>query len=997
MATRRLVVEVVGDASSLSRTFRGASADSAKLGGSLGKLSIGLGQLAKGVIEVDLLQKAIEGLHAAVDLGIEGFTNTTKVAAQTAAVIKSTGDVSNLSAKQVHSLAAELSNVSGIDDEVIQSAENTLLAFTQIRDFAGKGNDIFTRATKVVTDYASRTGKAATSAATIIGRALADPATKAVALSRAGIVLAKSQLAALKATEKNSGVVAAQGVLLGDLEARYKGAAAAAGKTLPGQLDILRERFKDLAGDLVGDVLPAFSRTIGGLTGLVEKVTETQGFRAKLNIIWTGVEGAAKGAESAIGSAIAKVDWNKVWAEANGIADGLQKRLDEIDWTKVGKTIGDGIAKGVAEATGVVKPLAAKLDQAFQTAFKSIDFNKLGRAIGPGLAAAVVSAIATVLDPSFWLKNWDLTLAIAATAFSGGLGRIAGKFVAPFARLGAKIAPELADFGTEIALRLIDSLERVSPKLGTAADVIVKRLVDGFARGLSALAGVADRALAKLLGPFVRFYQRASGLTRFTIKVLGAQAAIDEVARVVSKIAGVFAGLADTIGHALDGAWQELERGAIKAALAIVDPFTHIPNQIVGNKFQDIKASLQAQLDGMVSASQTAVASIQAAFSKLPADPFANAITIPAQAAAVVKAIGGRNASAGFATETPQLPPVPAAPARKGLTAAQRNQFFDNAISSDLTRAGFLTSIKAQIAALQNIAGLISARLAATKDVTRRRTLEDQLLSVRSQIRSDQGQVGQDFLSTLQFGVTKAQATATFKDDAPAFQALEAGIRARIKATGDTLDLEQQLFEAVQGVKAAKTAQLSAKDFKILGFDPTGDDITPGLKRLRKEFASVTDAISGTSLDTSKIRTELARIKEVISDSLVPQDVRAKMQALLADLEGQLKKAGSQLGFKQLDTSKFAESLGLTGDAKRRAEAKLSQIGKGGTVPNAGVGAFGVAIPSQGDAGLRGLTITPSTVVVKVNENEIGRASMSWKISHDRRNPSQRRGPNAGH
>ncbi len=879
MATRKLIVEVVGDASGLSRTFRGASADAQSLGGSLGRLSIGLGQLVKGFVFIEVLQKAFQGLDDAVHIGIGGFTDTTRVAAQTAAVIKSTGDASNLSAKQVHALAASLSNVSGIDDEVIQSAENVLLSFTQIRDFAGKNNDIFTRATKVVTDYESRTGKAASTSATIIGRALADPATKAVALSRAGIVLTKSQLDALKAIEKTSGVVAAQKVLLSDLESRYQGAAAAAGKTLPGQLDILRERFKDFAGELVGDVVPAFSGALKGLTAFVVKLTETKGAHAKFDVVVDGL----KDLGSKIEGEFDKIDFRGI---ASRLAGRAGAALKAVNWKaaieEAGRAAGDALS-------ATFNKLADVLDR--------VNFNEVGRSIVRDLGKAIGAVVVFLKS-----VNWD---AVAKATF--------------------------------------------------------RLLVAAFKAQVNLMAGIGE-AVGKAL--------------------------------------------VDGIGRGLDSVGSALEAKAIKVVLGIIDPFTSIPSILgpEGGMARDLKTKLHATLDSLNAPSAADGATVGATF-------VAGIIGAVNQAqgalAAALKSgiavsqaagAGSRNTSGttSDATPNPALPPAPAAPRAAGLSATQRNSFFDSAISSDLTRAGFITNIKSQIGALQTIAGLISARLAATKDVTRRRTLEDQLLSVQSQIKGDQAQVASDFLASLQFGITKAQATATFRDDVAAFTALENGIKAEIKATGDTLDLQQQLFDAVQGLKAAKSSQLSAKDFKILGFGPTGDDITPGLKRLRTEYANVVKEISGTSLDTSKVRTELAAIKKVISDSLVPPDVRTKMQQLLADLEGQLTKAGNQLGFKQLDTSAFADSLGLTGDAKRRAEAKLSQIGKGGTVPNTGVGAFGVGVPTGSSAGGRGLTITPSTVVVKIDQSEIGRASMTWKISHDRRNPSQRRGPNAG-
>lgn len=347
----------------------------------------------------------------------------------------------------------------------------------------------------------------------------------------------------------------------------------------------------------------------------------------------------------------------------------------------------------------------------------------------------------------------------------------------------------------------------------------------------------------------------------------------------------------------------------------------------------------------------------------------------------------------------------------KGLTATQRNQFFDSAISSDLTRAGLLESVQGQIAALQRIAGLITARLAATKDVTRRRTLEDQLLQVQAQIRGDQKQAGQDFLSGLQLGFTKAQATTTFKDDLAALAALKAGIQAQIAATGDsvdlegqlfdvtqqikavhaqvfqqridlaqfrvtkaestpgfaddlkalkaledgiraqiketgtTLDLQQQLFAVQQQIKAAKSSALSAKDFKLLGFGPTGEDIIPGKNRLKKELAAVQGLVAGTKFDTPKIRAQLATIGTLLTNALVPADVRAKMQELLSNLRKQLDGHLALLTkFQHQSSAKFAASIpGLTPAQTRAVRAAFAGVGAGGTVPTRGPAFAGAA------------------------------------------------------
>jgi hypothetical protein len=79
--------------------------------------------------------------------------------------------------------------------------------------------------------------------------------------------------------------------------------------------------------------------------------------------------------------------------------------------------------------------------------------------------------------------------------------------------------------------------------------------------------------------------------------------------------------------------------------------------------------------------------------------------------------------------------------ARRGPTAEQRNTWFDAMISRQLDRVQDL-SLRRQLARLRTIAQEIRARLAVTRDTTRRLTLEDRLLDVLRQQRSVQEQIG---------------------------------------------------------------------------------------------------------------------------------------------------------------------------------------------------------------------------------------------------------------
>lgn len=450
MANRKLVVEIVGDASSLQRTFRAAT-------GEVQRFSIGIGSLVKATLVIGAVQKAIQGLSATVHLGIEEFQDNAKVAAQTAAAIKSTGGIAGVTAKHVDALGLSLSNLSGIDDEVVRAGENVLLSFRNIRNQAGKGNDVFDRATKAVVNFAARTGRDVPQAANILGRALEDPARKAASLARAGIVLSASQLKLIKRLEDSGNALGAQKLLLAQLEDRFGGAAAAAGKTLGGQLNVLRERFKDLAGSGIALIAPSVARAAAGLTGLVRKLSEASGAGAKFKILGSALSDLdsqfkqfATRLITGARRAFDNIDWRAVFdgvrqgfvtefrrlrtlfiAEiglfadvAKTVGDALRRGFNAVDWNAVGRTVLRGLARLGRLAGQAITGLLTLITQALQ----HVNFQKVGKALVDGFALAV-AAVGTFLLHVNWAAviGASIRLAIAAIRATGSLLLGAGR------------------------------------------------------------------------------------------------------------------------------------------------------------------------------------------------------------------------------------------------------------------------------------------------------------------------------------------------------------------------------------------------------------------------------------------------------------------------------------------------------------------------------------------------------------------------------------------
>ena len=161
--------------------------------------------------------------------------------------------------------------------------------------------------------------------------------------------------------------------------------------------------------------------------------------------------------------------------------------------------------------------------------------------------------------------------------------------------------------------------------------------------------------------------------------------------------------------------------------------------------------------------------------------------------------------------------------APKGATVAQRNSWFDAMVGRRELRAGLLTSASAQLAAFKAIGRILTARIAATHDITRKLSLEDQGLQNAATVAGLQVQIAADLKQKqldaaqkikdqidaartekqgwLDFAIERAQATATIKDDLAAYRAKEQFLKGLIKTEGRTLDLVSELWRTRQQIK----------------------------------------------------------------------------------------------------------------------------------------------------------------------------------------------------
>jgi hypothetical protein len=197
------------------------------------------------------------GVAAGLKTGFGEVKDYTAGLASLRAGLKSTGGVAGLSAKQMENLASRVEAYSGQTDDSIVASEKLLVTFKAVRDEAGKGNDIFTQATKTTADMATVFGGDASSSAIQLGKALNDPIKGISALTRVGVSFDEQQKKAIGRYVKHNDVLDAQKVILRELNSEVGGQARAYGQTLPGQIDRTTRAYEGITQELATDLLPA--------------------------------------------------------------------------------------------------------------------------------------------------------------------------------------------------------------------------------------------------------------------------------------------------------------------------------------------------------------------------------------------------------------------------------------------------------------------------------------------------------------------------------------------------------------------------------------------------------------------------------------------------------------------------------------------------------------------------------------------------------------------
>ena len=223
----------------------------------------------------DMFAKTLKrtiGIGALIAVGkkaIDEAQQAYQVSQLTNVILKNTGANAYTSVQQVSALAQSLSNLTGVDDELVQAGSNVLLSFGNIRN-AGKGSAaVFDRATAAAVDMSKAMGTDVASASKVLGKALADPVKGVQQLRRAGVLLTAEQQAQIKVLQQRGDLLGAQQVVLAAVEGRFKGAAAA----MASPIERLQTMLNNLLEIVGTPILDALVPIVSALTPVFEALS----------------------------------------------------------------------------------------------------------------------------------------------------------------------------------------------------------------------------------------------------------------------------------------------------------------------------------------------------------------------------------------------------------------------------------------------------------------------------------------------------------------------------------------------------------------------------------------------------------------------------------------------------------------------------------------------------------------------------------------------------
>lgn len=211
---------------------------SARLRTGMSSMFLGGGAVAAGITGVYALARGFGAVTRATG---EAQVATAKVRG----VLASTGHAANVTLEQVDALSDSIARQIGVDDELIKEGAAIMLTFKNVRNEAGATNKVFDQSIRQATNLSLVFGQDIPKAATMLGKALQEPAKGVGALRRVGAV-AQADVENIKRIEATNGRLAAQRAILKAVDDQVGKVAREYATTLPAATGRARFAFGEL-------------------------------------------------------------------------------------------------------------------------------------------------------------------------------------------------------------------------------------------------------------------------------------------------------------------------------------------------------------------------------------------------------------------------------------------------------------------------------------------------------------------------------------------------------------------------------------------------------------------------------------------------------------------------------------------------------------------------------------------------------------------------------
>lgn len=462
-------------------------------------------------------------LASQVGFGIKALEDESKINAQTAAVLKSTGGAAGVTAAQVDALAESLKLSTGQSDETVRSTENLLLTFTKIQNQAGANNDIFTQSTKIALDMSQALGQDTKSSAIQLGKALNDPIKGMTALQRVGVSFTESQKAQVAAMVKAGDTLGAQKLILKELTTEFGGSAAAFGNSAAGMAAKLGNSWEDVQKTLAGAVLPVITNAFATVNAVLND-PRTQAALQQVSAAFASFASTLSAQLMPVVQGLVDTFLDKV---APALAD-LLPRVASLG-TMISQTVAPAVGMIIGKLAGLI-PVAAHVGSIVLDLAKRVWEGGLNKAIAA--AARYIGSVIDVLRGLFEAitSNQDIMNILK------GAADLIGQAFGTVADLIGQALDFLGQFG--------DSIRGNSTAMGLLS-TIGKAIAGSFS-----LAGDAIRALIGFIAQVVAKAQEAIGIVA---KIPGVSL-IGTAATIVPTTAGnVLGGVGGFLGGLING------------------------------------------------------------------------------------------------------------------------------------------------------------------------------------------------------------------------------------------------------------------------------------------------------------------------------------------------------------------------------------------------------------------------------------------------------------